>query len=185
MYISVFCWHIHPWIAYWVVFSHFINRLCWCRLSWVLRYSTFQLWFCVFLGANIVSWKAKKQTIVARSSTEAEYHAVAHCVVETMWIHHSLCELGVLFFTPFTIYCDNISVIYVALNPVFYARTEHIKLDFHFVRERIASGDQCIRYVPTADLLANIFTKGPRYTLLRSNLSGYYNYFLLRGSIYV
>ena len=72
-----------------------------------------------------------------------------------------------------TIWCDNISSIYLASNPVFHARTKHIEVDYHFIREKVLHKQLDVRYVSTQGQIANIFTKGlttPRFKLLQSKL---------------
>jgi hypothetical protein len=129
--------------------------------------------FCVFLGSNLISWTAKKQPTVSRSSAEAEYRSLAHVCAETTWVSHMLQELHLPTSAPITLLCDNLSTTYMASNPVFHARTKHIELDYHFIRERILSRSHRVQFVPSPDQLADIFTKGlhkHRFQLLRSNL---------------
>jgi hypothetical protein len=57
------------------------------------------------------------------------------------------------------IYCDNLSSIQLAKNPVFHARTKHIEVHYHFVQERVLSGEVELKYVPTDRQVADIFTK--------------------------
>ncbi|XP_028107019.1 uncharacterized protein LOC114306062 [Camellia sinensis] len=90
--------------------------------------------FCMFLSDSLISWKSKKQTIVARSTAEAEYRAMAHATAEIVWLRNLLFELGVPQSSPTSLYCDNRSAIQIAHNTVFHERTKHIKLDCHFVR---------------------------------------------------
>lgn len=128
---------------------------------------------CIFLASNLISWRAKKQTIVAHSSTEAEYRAVAHSVAELVWIQYLLRELGVPLSSTPIVFCDNVSTTYLALNPVFHARTKHIEFDVHSVRERVFTGSLQVQYVPSNDQHADIFTKcllSSLHATLRSNL---------------
>jgi hypothetical protein len=60
---------------------------------------------------------------------------------------------------PTMIYCDNLSSIQLAKNPVFHARTKHIEVHYHFVLERVLSGEVELTYVPTNRQIADIFTK--------------------------
>jgi histone deacetylase 1/2 len=115
--------------------------------------------FAVFLGANLVSWSARKQATVSRSSTEAEYKAVANATAEIMWIQTLLKEIGISSPRMARIWCDNMGAKYLSSNPVFHARTKHIEVDFHFVRERVLSNQLQIDFVPTGDQVADGFTK--------------------------
>jgi hypothetical protein len=89
----------------------------------------------VFIGPNLILWSSKKQPTVSRSSTEAEYKALANGAAEAIWIESLLKELGVLQQRTPIIWCDNLGATYLTAYPVFNARTKHIEIDFHFVRE--------------------------------------------------
>jgi hypothetical protein len=115
--------------------------------------------YCVFLGSNLVSWSSRKQPAVSRSSTEAEYKAVANATAELLWIQALLQELGVRTSSPPTLWCDNIGATYMSVNPVFHARTKHVEIDFHFVRDRVADKSLVVRFVPSSDQLADVLTK--------------------------
>lgn len=115
--------------------------------------------YCIFLGSNIISWCAKKQHTISRSSTEAEYRAMANTAAELTWLTYILKDLNILLPAPPSLYCDNISALYMTINPVFHARSKHIELDYHFVRERVALGLLVTRYIPTTKQVADLFTK--------------------------
>jgi histone deacetylase 1/2 len=115
--------------------------------------------FAVFLGTNLVSWSTRKQATVSRSSTEAEYKALANATAEVMWIQTLLMELGIRAPRAAKLWCDNIGAKYLSANPVFHARTKHIEVDFHFVRERVARRLLDIEYISTKDQVADGFTK--------------------------
>ncbi|GKA56349.1 ribonuclease H-like domain-containing protein [Tanacetum coccineum] len=74
--------------------------------------------YCVFLGDNLLSWSAKRQVTLSRSSVEAEYRGVANVVAKTAWIHNLLLELNAPLHTATLVYCDNVSAVYLSTNPV-------------------------------------------------------------------
>lgn len=113
---------------------------------------------CVFLGANLVSWWAKKQSVVSRSSTEAEYRALAVVTTEILWLQSLLTELRVPYTTP-SVFCDNMSTVSLAHNPVLHARTKHMELDLFFLREKVLQKQLQVTYVPAASQYADIMTK--------------------------
>ena len=115
--------------------------------------------FAVFLGCNLVSWSARKQPTVSRSSTEAEYKSLANATVEVMWVQKLLDELGIPHPLAACLWCDNLGAKYLSANPVFHARTKHIEIDFHFVREQVAAKRLDIRFISTTDQIADGFTK--------------------------
>lgn len=129
--------------------------------------------FIIFLGDNPISWVSKKQSTVSRSSTEAEYCALAMSAADLFWIRQLLKDLHVFSSSPPILWCDNQSAIQLARNPVFHGRTKHIEVDFHFIRERVVRGDISLQYVCTELQLADIFTKSltsVRFATLRSKL---------------
>ncbi|KAA0059709.1 putative mitochondrial protein [Cucumis melo var. makuwa] len=129
--------------------------------------------FIAFLGSNPISWSSKKQSTVSHSSTEAEYCSLATTTVDLYWIRQLLCDLHVPLKTSPTLWCDNVSAISLAHNPVFHARTKHIEIDYHFVREKVVRKDISICYIFSNNQLADILTKpllSPTFLHLRDKL---------------
>ncbi|GJS61113.1 ribonuclease H-like domain-containing protein [Tanacetum coccineum] len=130
--------------------------------------------YCVFLGDNLLSWSAKRQHTISRSSAEAEYRGVANVVAETAWIRNLLRELHSPLLTATLVYCDNVSAVYMSANPVQHQRTKHIEIDMHFVRDMVKAGHVRVLHVPSRFQYADIFTKGLPSALFedfRSSLS--------------
>jgi hypothetical protein len=115
--------------------------------------------FTVFLGSNLISWSARKQVTVCRLSTEAEYKSLANTTTEIIWVQSLLKELGIASPSLARLWCDNLGAAYLSTNPVFHARTKHIEIDYHFMRERVASKLLEIRFISTRDQIADGFTK--------------------------
>jgi hypothetical protein len=115
--------------------------------------------FAVFLGDNLVSWSSKKKATVSRSSTEAEYKAIANVTAEIIWIKALLKELWVYLHKPPRLWCDNVGATYLTANPIFNGRTKHVEVDFHFVREQVASKAMEVRVISSKDQLADVLTK--------------------------
>jgi histone deacetylase 1/2 len=115
--------------------------------------------FAIFLGPNLVSWSARKQATVSRSSTEAEYKSLANATTELIWVEAILKELGVSLKVKPCLWCDNLGANYLSANPIFHARTKHIEIDYHFVCERVANKMLDIKFISTKDQVADGFTK--------------------------
>ncbi|GKB31221.1 hypothetical protein Tco_0870622 [Tanacetum coccineum] len=89
---------------------------------------------CQFLGKRLISWQCKKQTIVANSTTEAEYVAAANCCGQVLWIQNQMLDYGFNFMNT-KIHIDNESTICIVKNPVFHSKTKHIEIRHHFIRD--------------------------------------------------
>jgi hypothetical protein len=116
--------------------------------------------YCSFVGGNLVSWRSKKQNVVARSTAEAEYRAMAQGVSEGLWLRRLLLELGLLENKPIMLYCDNKAAINIANNPVQHDRTKHVEIDRHFIKDKLDESIICMPFVRTKEQIADIFTKG-------------------------
>jgi hypothetical protein len=115
--------------------------------------------YCIYLGANCISWASKKQATVSRFSVEAEYRSMSTTTAEFTWLLYLLHDIGIHLPTPPILFCYNTSALHPTVNLVFHARTKHIELDVHFVREKVATGAHVTQFVPTHLQIADILTK--------------------------
>lgn len=116
--------------------------------------------YCTFVGGNLVTWRSKKQNVVARSSADAEFRSVAHGICEVLWIKRLLEDLKIQSILPMKVHCDNKAAIAIAHNPVLHDRTKHVEVDKHFIKEKIEEGMICMSYIPTAEQIADVLPKG-------------------------
>ena len=115
--------------------------------------------YCIFLGANCISWSSKRQPTVSRSSAEAEYRSLASSAAEITWLTFLLRDIGIQLREPPQLLCDNLSALHMTVNPIFHARSKHIELDYHFVREKVASGVLITRFLPSSLQVADILQR--------------------------
>ena len=113
-----------------------------------------------FFGENLVTWRSKKQSLVARSSTEAKFRTMAQGVCELLCLKIVLEDLKIKWDDPMRLYCDNKSTINIAHNSVQHDRMKHIKIDKYFIKEKLDSGLISAPYVFTNCQLVDILTKG-------------------------
>eukprot|EP00253_Pinus_taeda_P032914 PITA_32914 len=111
------------------------------------------------IGSGVVSWSSKKQPTVSLSSTESEYKALTNATCEAIWLRRIIADLEETQSGATCINCDNQSAIKLAHNPVYHARTKHVELQYHFVREKIESNEIGLIFCNTKDNVADIFTK--------------------------
>ncbi|CAJ2640143.1 unnamed protein product [Trifolium pratense] len=131
-----------------------------CKPAWSIVDRRSTTGYCTFLGGNLVTWKSKKQSVVSRSSAEAEFRAMAQGICELLWLKSILEDLRIKSDEPMKLYCDNKSAISIAHNPVQHDRTKHIEVDRHFIKEKLDSGLICTPYVSSQGNLADLLTKG-------------------------
>ncbi|CAL2270258.1 unnamed protein product [Prunus armeniaca] len=115
--------------------------------------------YIVYLGGNLISWSSYKQQVVARSSTKAEYCAVACTTTELAWIKSLLRKLGVMPSSMPAISCDNIGSNFYCANPVLHSRMKHIDIDFQFVCDLVTRGLLQVSHVSTTDQLVDALIK--------------------------
>ncbi|KAL5537784.1 hypothetical protein UlMin_045380 [Ulmus minor] len=140
--------------------------------------------YCLYMGENLVSWSATKQKVVSRSSAESEYRGLAIAAAEIVWTLFLLQELCVPQKQTPILWYDNVSASYMASNPVFHARSKHIEIDLHFVRDQIKRNRLQLQYIPSEEQIADLLTKhlsSSRFYSLRSKLCIVPRPFRLRG----
>ncbi|GJW03793.1 ribonuclease H-like domain-containing protein [Tanacetum coccineum] len=114
----------------------------------------------MFLSAFSMLIGSKKQNTLSKSSTEAEYRALASVTSEVIWILKTLKDLKIENLLPINLHCNSNSAIKIAANLIFHERTKHLEIDLHFVREKILKGVVKIVKVDSVNQIANVFTKG-------------------------
>ncbi|GJX43756.1 putative ribonuclease H-like domain-containing protein [Tanacetum coccineum] len=114
---------------------------------------------CQFLGRRLISWQCKKQTIVANSTTEAEYVAAASCCGQVLWIQNQMMDYGFNFMNT-KIHIDNESTICIVKNPIYHSRTKHIEIRHHFIRDCYKKRLIDVLKIHTDNNVADILTKG-------------------------
>ncbi len=107
--------------------------------------------FMFSFGSVAITWSSKKQPTVALSSTKAEYRGAAMAACEVASLCKLLGDLGLHVDRQVLTYCDNLNNIQLARNPVFHARTKHIEVHYHFIREKVLAGEIDLIYVSTED----------------------------------
>ena len=111
------------------------------------------------MGGNLVTWRSKKQKVVARSSAEAEFRGMSHGVCELLWLEKLLRDLGFKHKGAMKLHCDNKAAIEIAHNPMQHDRTKHVEIDRHFIKEKLDAGIIMFPFVVFEDQLANVLTK--------------------------
>jgi len=115
--------------------------------------------YLLFLGHTPISWSSKKQRAIARSSTEAEYRALATAAAESMWLLSLFEEMKFTLPQPPLLLCDNLGATQLSFNPVQHSRMKHIQIDIHFVRDLVEKKILNVRHVHINDQLADLLTK--------------------------
>ena len=148
-----------PWIL--IQYNNPLNLQTFVDADWAAntdtRVSTTA--FITFLGSNPISWSARKQGVVSRSSTEAEFCALAAATSEIVWLHSLITELGLHLQNPPQSFCDNIGATHFNLNPVQHTRMKYIEINLLFVCDLVQKGRITINHVHTLDQLVDLLTK--------------------------
>nr|KAJ0227977.1 hypothetical protein LSAT_V11C100003050 [Lactuca sativa] len=120
-----------------------LTLIVYCDAIWLSCHSTRRSCrgYFIDMGGSPVSWRTKKQSVVARSSVEAEYKAMVNTICEILWLRWLSCDLGAKHGGATTLLCDNNVARHIAANPVYHERIKHVEMDCYFVRERVTSGE--------------------------------------------
>jgi len=112
-----------------------------------------------FVGGNLVTWRSKKQKVVARSSAEAEFRGMAKGLCELIWLRSLLTEVGFPPDSAMNLFCDNKAAIDISHNPIQHDRTKHVEVDRHFIKQNLEERIIQFPFVKSEDQLADILTK--------------------------
>ncbi|RVX10690.1 Retrovirus-related Pol polyprotein from transposon RE2 [Vitis vinifera] len=112
------------------------------------------------LGSGTISWCSKRQSTVSLSTTEAEYRAAAMAAQESTWLIRLMNDLHQLVDYAVPLYYDNQSAVRLAENPVFHARTKHVEVHYHFIKEKVLEEEVELKQIKSEDQVADLFTKG-------------------------
>jgi hypothetical protein len=121
--------------------------------------------YCFYYFQCLVSWSAQKQWTVSMSSTKSEYYALTNTIKEAIWIQLFLFLMELPFSKTLSILCDNQSTQSIANTDAISSRTKHIDVSYHFIWEHIANKAFSTIWIPTSDMVADIFTKPLLHTL--------------------
>jgi len=119
----------------------------------------FTLGYFTFVRGNLVTWKSKKQNVVALSSAEGEFRGMTKGLCEILWIKGLLKKLGCLIEIKIKMYCDNKAAITIANNLVQHDRTKHVEIYKHFIKQKLDEKTMIFSFVRSEDQLADILTK--------------------------
>lgn len=115
--------------------------------------------YVVILCGGAVCWKSQRQSVVALSTTEAEYIAAAECYKHTAWVRSFMFDIFQPLESPTLFYVDNTSAIFTATGEGIKSRSKHIDRRHHYIRDMVQSNQVDIQHVPTEKMLADYLTK--------------------------
>jgi hypothetical protein len=113
----------------------------------------------MFVGGNLVTWRSKKQNVVALSSAEAEFRGMAKGLCELLWLKRLLIEIGFAPNCEMNFFCDNKAAIDISHNPVQHDRTKHMEVDRHFIKQNFETKTIRFPFVKPENQLADVLTK--------------------------
>lgn len=156
-----------------------LNLACFTDLNWGSWPLTWRSTtdFNLFLGDKLVCWKSKKQLVVSRSSSKADYHALANTSCEEQWLLFLLQNFG--------IYCENRSVIHIATISAFHEGTKHIEMESRLARDKIQSKTIHVMLINSDNQVAGLFTKSHHIALFSNLFSKWkcWTYILILGGV--
>ena len=175
---TVSCFSIRPGIAHWEAVKKIFRYLKGTKNLWltygggkkeVIGYADADgsmaedrhviSGYTFLLNGGAVSWSAKRQEIIALSTTEAEYVAATHAAKEALWLRSFISQIFDVEISPLTLFSDNQSAIALTQDHQYHARTKHIDIRFHFIRWIIEEGKLKLIYCPTHNMVADTLTK--------------------------
>ena len=165
-----------------------LSLTCYTNVDWVgcLDDQKSTSGHCCFLGPNLVSWSYTKQKVFSRSSVESKYKGLSNTTSKLIWIETFLIELHILFFTPPILSCDNLNATHLVAHLNFHARTKHIEIDYHFIRDHVLHKSLLVKFAPFKEQLEDILTKplfAPCFQSLRNKLTVHHNPLSLWGDV--
>ena len=116
--------------------------------------------YACLIGDSCVAWSSKKQSVVALSTTEAEYIALTHSAKEMVWLRQLLEDIGLDMTEPSITFTDNLATQTITHDASYHTRTKHINIAFHYIRERVVSNETKLIHVQSKENAADVLTKG-------------------------
>lgn len=115
--------------------------------------------YLIYLGNTLVFWKSRKQRIVVHSFTEVKYKALTDDTTKIVWIRSILLELHLPFISIPILWCDNLGPTYLSMDPIFHACTKHIKVDYYFFHDIVATKEFKVWFISSKNQLADVLIK--------------------------
>jgi hypothetical protein len=126
--------------------------------------------YAYILNGGAVTWAARKQQSISTPTTEAKYAALCNASKEAVWVRNLLGHIGQGTQGAVRILGDNQGALKLVANPEFHARSKHIDVQYHYVRELVEDGVVSVEYIPTTEMAADCLTKPLKKALFEANL---------------